>query len=291
MSKIALCRFLGVLLIGLPLYCADAPFNINLNIPFVRNVQAASNFLHKHGWPMLVTGAAAVTIFSYDKPMLRFVGNIGIGSLLMYRIMQLQKQVDILMEQQIKDNDVRIQQNGQLSASLNDVKNEQKKQADGLTETNKIVAGLPQQLIDHGKRVEEKLATFDRENINMVRTEVAAAINMLNKLKEDAVTYGDRLRIIEQDCKGLNALLVNVATKQEEIVVDYQKRFTAMEGMLTTNCNVLDDKIVASLAEIKARLKKRGVVGVVKDSENARTNFKRPAMLMASSCSGLSQTP
>ncbi len=260
MSKNWLFNFLCVLMISLPSHCMNFVFNMGSETRLMRNIRNASEFLNKNGWTMFITGTAVATLCCYDKPVMWHAGVVGFNGLLMYKFIQMQKQMNALVQQLEETNNKVIQQNGVFQKTLDDIKKEQEEQKNGLQQANQNIGGILPKVNACEKSITEKLTNFNKENVDPLRADVGITNTMLRELQKDLVGQCERQTALGNNIDALRALSTNIRQKQENMVVEHTKKFTAIEAKIETRFNELDTFIATSLGEIKERLKQRGVV-------------------------------
>lgn len=259
MSKTWLFNFLCVLMICSSSHCMNFVFNMSSETRLMRNIRNASEFLNKNGWTMFITGTAVATLCCYDKPVMWHAGVVGFNGLLMYKFIQMQKHMNALAQQLEETNTKTIKQNEACQSQLNDVKAEQEKQKQALTETVQKIDDFLPKLDAHTAATIERFNSFNKENIEPLRKDIKGASAELSKLNKEIINDGKRQTALGDKVGDLHVLLMDVSKKQEAIVADHTNRFTVIEEKIESGFARLDACIATSFGEIKEHLSKKGI--------------------------------
>lgn len=259
MSKAWFFNFLCVLMICSSSHGMNFVFNMGSETRLMRNIRNASEFLNKNGWTMFITGTAVAALCCYDKPVLWHAGVVGFNGLLMYKFIQMQKQMNSLAQQLEETNTKTIEQNEACQSRLNNVTIEQGNQKKALEEAGQKIDGFLPKLEAHTAVITERLAAFDKKNIEPLRADVEIASATLNEVKKSVDNQGSGLVNLNAKFNDLYTSLINIRQKQEDMAAEHKSRFAVIEEKIETGFEKVDASIATSFGEIKKRLEQRGV--------------------------------
>lgn len=241
------------------------------NSPFMQRFSTARNFCQQHGLPIIATAATVFTICNYDKPFIHAAGALCVGSLLMYKIVQLERRVQGLVETRDAQNISTLAWQRQQEEKQNKLGEQQAQAIGQLQELLPRITNIETSVNECNectKSFNQKIATLNNEALVQLRSDLVEAKRLLDEVKASSAKQEGMLAEIDSNVQELDSNIKNLnVVIIDDIKPSLAKAIENITAEIDLREKCLEDQIVKSeklfqnsLVQIKASLAKKGYV-------------------------------